>query len=594
MLGLVGLITRLPRHDAEAKLLRMVAALRRGTTDVSGTWRNEDLGIYAGWVEHGDVSSKNVPMHNESRDLALLISGEVFPESDACPGQPSQLIQAAENDPCFPKRLNGLFHGILSDKRDRRVILFNDRYGMHRLYYRETADTFLFAAEAKAILAVDAETRSIDASGLAQFITCGCTLENGTIFKGISVLPGASAWVFRAGILTLKGRYFSPTEWEDQQPLDAESYYQQLKTVFAERVPRYFEGSEQVSVSLTGGLDSRMLMSWSRAAPGTLRSYTFGGVYRESQDVKIARRVSQAYGQKHEVINVGREFLEGFPRYAEQTVLLTDGCAVVKHAPDLYVSERAACIAAVRVTGNYGGEVLRQVRAFKLASPSPGIFTSSMDGAVREAKEIYSGLLAEHPLSFAVFYQAPWRQHGLLALEQTQQKIRSPFLDNKIIQAAYRAPKSSLNNDGTSLCLIADANKKLRSIRTDRGLGGSLPGWASALQQAYFETTFKAEYAWDYGMPDSVVRADQAMKRLHLERLFLGRHKFTHFRVWYRDELNPYVREMLLDARALSRPYLERGAVQRIVAEHCAGSRNHTDAIHKLLTLEHIHRLFID
>ncbi len=594
MLRLVGLITKLPRHDAEAKLLRMVAALRHGIADVSGTWCNEDLGIYAGWVEHKGASLKNVPIHNESRDLTLLISGEVFSETESFPGQLSHLIQAAENDPCFPKRLNGLFHGILIDKNDRRIILFNDRYGMHRLYYRETADAFLFAAEAKAILAVDAETRSIDTNGLAQFITCGCALENGTIFKGISVLPGASAWMFQDGNLTLKGRYFNPAEWEDQPPLDAESYYQKLKTAFAEKVPRYFAGREQISISLTGGLDSRMLVSWSRAAPGSLRSYTFGGVYRESQDVKIARRVAQACGHEHEVIIAGREFLEGFPHYAEQTVFLTDGCVEVKHAPDLYVSERAACIAPVRVTGNYGGEVLRQVRAFRPAAPSQGLFASTLDGAVRNAREIYSGLLAEHPLSFAVFYQAPWRQQGLLALEQTQQKIRSPFLDNKIVQAAYRAPKSSLNDDGTSLRLIADANTKLRSIRTDRGQGGSLPGWASVLRQAYFETTFRAEYAWDYGMPDRVVRADQALKHLHLERLFLGRHKFTHFRVWYRDELSHYVREILLDARAQSRPYLERGAAERMVSEHCEGRQNHTDTIHKLLTLEHIHRLFID
>jgi asparagine synthase (glutamine-hydrolysing) len=266
----------------------------------------------------------------------------------------------------------------------------------------------------------------------------------------------------------------------------------------------------------------------------------------------------------------------------------------VKHAPDLYVSEQAACIAPVRVTGNYGGEVLRQVRTFRPTALSTGIFAPGLDGSFSDVKGIYSGLLATHPLSFAVFYQAPWRQYGLLALESTQQKIRSPFLDNEIVQTAYRAPKNSLEDNDASLRLIADGDRELRGIRTDRGLGGSLPGWASALRSIYFETTFKAEYAWDYGMPDCVVRADQALKGLHLERRFLGRHKFTHFRVWYRDELSDYVREILLDARALSRTYLERGAVQRIVAEHCEGRSNHTDAIHKLLTLEHIHRLFID
>lgn len=594
MPGLVGLITKMPLQDAKVKLHRMVAALRHGASETSGVWCNEHLGIYAGWVERNRPAALGLPIHNEGSALTLLFSGEAFAEGAMWSAGLSQLLHSAEADPCFPKCLNGLFHGMLIDERDKRGILFNDRYGMHRLYYCETADAFYFAVEAKAILAVCPETRTIDPDGLAQFIACGCTLENRTIFKGISVLPAASVWMFRAGHIALKGSYFNPEEWEDQPPLDTESYYQHLKTAFAESVPKYFIGSETIGVSLTGGLDSRMLMAWSGAASGALRCYTFGSMYRESQDVKIARRVAQTCMQAHDLITVGQEFLRDFPRYAEQAVFLTDGCVEVKHAPDLYVGERTAHFAPVRVTGNYGGEVLRHVRTLKTADVVPGLFAASLDASIRNAKATYSSLLVAHPLSFAVFRQAPWRQYGLLALERTQQTIRSPFLDNEIVRTVFRAPKTSLESDGVSVRLIADGNGRLSTIRSDRGLLGDVRGLTAALQQAYFDFTFKAEYAWDYGMPDSVVRMDRAMKRLHLERLFLGRHKFTHFRIWYRDTLSSYVREFLLDARSLSRPYLKRGAVERVVTEHCSGLRNHTDTIHRLLTLEHLHRLFID
>ena len=36
-------------------------------------------------------------------------------------------------------------------------MLFNDRYGMQRIYYHQSKDAFYFAAEAKAILAVRPE-----------------------------------------------------------------------------------------------------------------------------------------------------------------------------------------------------------------------------------------------------------------------------------------------------------------------------------------------------------------------------------------------------------------------------------------------------
>ena len=82
---------------------------------------------------------------------------------------------------------------------------------------------------------------------------------------------------------------------------------------------------------------------------------------------------------------------------------------------------------------------------------------------------------------------------------------------------------------------------------------------------------------------------------LHLERLFLGRHKFYHFRVWYRDALVAYVREMLLDPRTLSvgRMWIVE-PLEALVRAHVRGERNYTIAIHKVLTLELLHRQFLD
>jgi asparagine synthase (glutamine-hydrolysing) len=108
------------------------------------------------------------------------------------------------------------------------------------------------------------------------------------------------------------------------------------------------------------------------------------------------------------------------------------------------------------------------------------------------------------------------------------------------------------------------------------------------------EFLFKAEYAYDYGMPQWVARLDHLFKPFHLERLWLGRHKVFHFRVWYRDELANYVREMLLDQRSLARPYVAPKVVRTIVNGHLKGDRNYTTEIHRLLTLELTHRLFLD
>ena len=142
--------------------------------------------------------------------------------------------------------------------------------------------------------------------------------------------------------------------------------------------------------------------------------------------------------------------------------------------------------------------------------------------------------------------------------------------------------------------MIAEGDPSLLEFRTDRGLAGNHGRVTGELSRGLLEFTFKAEYAYDYGMPQWVSRIDHTLSALQLEKLFLGRHKFKHFRVWYRDVLSKYVQEMLLDRRTLSRPYLERNGLETIVRSHVKGNRNYTSSIHKLLTLELVHRQFLD
>jgi asparagine synthase (glutamine-hydrolysing) len=588
----------------------MVAAMIHEPSYRSGTWVNEGLGIYIGWVARSGSFSDGMPLENERGNLVLTFSGEEYPEPDLAQHlkerghvlskhSSSYLVHVAEEDSRFPKSLNGRFHGLLVDRTTGTATLFNDRFGMHRVYYHESAEAFYFAGEAKAILAAKPSLRAVDPRGLGEFVACGCVLENRTLFKDISVLPPGSAWTFRDGALAQRCTYFDPAEWENQGALGAEDYYNQLRDVFSRAVPRYFAGPEQIGISLTGGLDTRMIMAWLTAKPNSLPSYTFVGPIRECQDVTIARKVAKLCQQPYEVIQIGTDFLSRFAHYAERTVFLSDGCTGVNRAADLYGNELAAKIAPVRMTGNYGSEILRRLRAFKPGNFADGLFQPEMMTRIEEAKATYNGQLGGHALSFIAFRQAPWYQYGLLSLEQTQLAVRSPFLDNDVVRTAFRAPKSEIVKtdifEDSNECsrLIADGNPELRKIRTDRGLGGR-GGWMEPLSRSWLEFTFRAEYAYDYGMPQWLARMDHRLSLLHLERLFLGRHKFCHYRVWYRDQLANYVREMLLDSRTLNRSFTNRRRVEAIVTEHLRGTANWTTEIHRLLTLELQHRLFID
>src|SRR5207245_698359 len=116
--GIVGIVTRMPREWAEPQLLRMVETLCHEKFYVPGTWADESLGLYVGWVARKNSFSDGMPLRNDRGDVVLVFSGEEYPEQEAEqrlkdqgrrlePGLPSYLVYLYEDNPNFPANLNG-------------------------------------------------------------------------------------------------------------------------------------------------------------------------------------------------------------------------------------------------------------------------------------------------------------------------------------------------------------------------------------------------------------------------------------------------------------------------------------------------------
>src|SRR5579862_8778745 len=198
MPGIAGLITRMPRERALAILSQMVKALAHEPFYETGTWCDESLGVYVGWAVRKDSFSEGMPVLNETGDTVLVFSGEEYSRAQHIRRledhghslgrqRASYLVHAYEESPDFPLGLNGLFQGLVIDKSRGMALLFNDRYGMHKLCYHESDEAFYFAAEAKAILRARPDLRTVDPQSLADFIACSCILEDRTLFKRIHV-----------------------------------------------------------------------------------------------------------------------------------------------------------------------------------------------------------------------------------------------------------------------------------------------------------------------------------------------------------------------------------------------------------------------
>ena len=606
MPGIVGWIGRAhgtaPGPDIDA----MTRAMVHERHHVPGTYANRAVGLRVGWVSHAGSFDDCMPVWNETGDVCLVFSGEEFIEQIELdrlradghafdPSNASYLVHLYEERGIrFLETLNGCFSGLLVDLRTQTIVLFNDRYGLRRLYWHEDDSGVYFASEAKALLRILPALRRLDLSSLADTFSVGCVLSDRTLFAGLELLPAGSAWTFRRSASSDRRRYFDPQTWEHQSVLTASEYCDALKETVTRIMPRYLASGRPVGMSLTGGMDGRMIMAWAKAAPGSLPCYTFAGPYRDCADVRIARRIAAVCGQSHRTITLGAEFFRDFSSLAERTVYLSDGTMDVSGAVELHVNKVARTIAPIRLTGNYGSEVVRGNVAFRPSQLDRALLAPDFARLVDGSAERYAAERRGHRLSFIAFKQVPWYHYSRFSIEQSQLTMHSPYLDAKLVSLMYRAPEGSIAAPEPSLRVIEQGDGGLARLPTDRGLLARPIPFATRCTSLYQSFTAKAEYAYDYGMPQWLAGVDHAFAPLHIERRFLGRHKFYHFRVWYRDRFHDFVRNVLLDPGSMKRPHINAQRVEAIVRQHTRGTRNYTSEIHRLLTAELTHRQLIE
>jgi asparagine synthase (glutamine-hydrolysing) len=606
MPGIAGIISHRFKAEARLQLDSMVRALMHEDFYTSGSFVNEKGGVAVGWVSHPGSFSDCMPVWNEEKNVLLVWTGEDYQERsridklrtgghEFSATNASYLVHFYEELGLkFLEDINGWFSGLLVDFQENRKVLFNDRFGIGRVCYYEDEHGFYFSSEAKSLLKIFPHLRALDIRSLAEMYSCGSVLQDRTLFSGISLLPGGSAWSFPQAQPTRKDRYFEPRIWEEQPKLNEADYYEQLKDTWQWILPKYFARDESAGLSLTGGVDSRMILACAPCPPGKLPCYTFSGRYRDCNDVKLARRLAELTHQPYQSIPIDGHFMSEFPSLVEKVAFIGEGNLDASGSIDLFVQREARKIAPVRVTGTNGGEVLRRLVMFKPTRLAAGLFSPEFERPLREAELTYTEELNCHRLSFTAFKQTPWYMNSKFVVERSQITVRLPFCDNELVRLSYQAPSRMAEDTELALRLVGDANPALAQIGTDRALRlGSFAGTGRA-RHLLQEFTFKAEYAYDYGMPQWLASLDHRLAPLHLERLFLGRHKFHHFRVYYRDELSSYVRDILLDARTLNRSFLRKEVVEEIVRGHLAGYRNYTLEIHKLLTIELVQRQLVE
>ncbi len=578
MPGIAGVISRRPPAECERIVSAMVRTMVHEPFYRSGTHFAPELGVYGGWVTLSETAAEL----RFDEDKVLLRSGEMFLEENEL----EEIATRDAGDPSqeFLRGLNGLFSGFLIDHRRSQAFLFNDRYGFDRLYLAQKEDDYYFASEAKALLRVLPETRAFAEDGVADFLSFGCTAENRTLFRGIHLLPGGSIWIFRNGQCR-RQRYFTPADWESQPALDKRELQTEFDRTFEKVLPKYFANQKDLGVSLTAGIDSRLVMA-GRAPASSPTCYTYEGERGETRDARLARKIAHVAGCDHRLVRLGADFFADFAEHFERTVFLTDGTFGATGAHELYLSRAARSLAPIRLTGVFGGEILRGVSTLNFLELDRRLFSHRI--ATREELPTAD----DHPVTAAAFKEIPWSIFGSLAACRSQLHFRTPYLDNDVVALAYRIPTTRPASSEAMLEMIRRKDPKLATIPTDMGLLGN-PSPLTSAQRLFAKATFKIEYWCNDGMPRWLAPFELMMDCVGSGIALFGRHKYLRYRRWFRRELANYLRDALHSASIRESGFWEKRFIDQLAEAHVAGRGNFTQEINAVLTLDAVQRFLL-
>ena len=186
---------------------RMDAALHHRGPDAGATFHDPEAGLIfvhrrlsiidlspAGNQPMEDASGRYVLCYNGEIDNYLDLRRPLEAEGHRYRGHSDSetIIEAyARRGPAVFAELNGIFALAIWDRKERTLTIARVGAGVKPLYWTRTADTFAFASEMKALLAVPGLDRTTDPVALRAYMTYLYSPGERTALKAVrKLLPG--------------------------------------------------------------------------------------------------------------------------------------------------------------------------------------------------------------------------------------------------------------------------------------------------------------------------------------------------------------------------------------------------------------------
>ena len=504
-------------------------------------------------------------------------------------------------------RFNGMFAFAIWDRKQRKLTLVRDRYGIKPLYYTRKPGVLLFGSEIKGFLGHPSFSAEMDAEGLLEYMTFQNFFTDRTLFKGARLLPaGSYMTVDVASGASHIERYWDFAFEEPENPASYEEYAEELDRLFNRAVGRNLISDVPVGSYLSGGIDSGAVTALAARQIKDIRSFTVGfdlhsasGLELSMDERDAAEHMSYLFKTEHyEMVLKAGDMERAMPRMAWHI----EEPRVGQSYPNFYAAQLASKFGPVVLSGTGGDELLggypwRYYRAvvnddfehyidryysfWQRLIPNTEIqalFAPIWDDVKQVwTRDIFRDVFKRHAsdlsrpedyVNHSLYFESKTFLHGLLVVEDKLSmahglETRVPFLDNDLVDFSMRLPVSMK---------LGNLNDVVRVNENDPDKG-----------KQFFQKT-----------RDGKLLMRKVMERYVPSSITEGEKKgfSAPDASWFRGESIDYVRSTLMGNDAAIFAFFDPKVVHALVSDHLEGRENRRLFIWSLLSLEHWCRTF--
>ena len=319
MCGIAGFFFRDPAgpgRDHRQALGAMQDALHHRGPDDCGTYVAPDdrCGLTAARLAILDLSAAgHQPMRSDDGRYVIVFNGEIYNfralradleaqgETFRSGSDTEVILRLYQREGrAGVRRLRGMYAFAIYDERTGEGFLARDPLGIKPLYVFQDAarGELVFASELRTLLRPGWVPRKIDPQGLYGYFATGTVPEPRTMIENVRCWPAGHSLRWRDG--KIEADKFWTWEFPPEGVVDEETTAATVREALLDSVGCHFESDVPVSIFLSGGIDSTVLLALARARGHKhLHTYSIGFDHSLLDESAIARRTAEHFGVEH-------------------------------------------------------------------------------------------------------------------------------------------------------------------------------------------------------------------------------------------------------------------------------------------------------